>query len=88
MSTNKLTLLLAAIEAEVLEEALDLYVRARPIPIDNRFEYRYRAARSILESLRHGANGVGSFQPGDDDDSAVRDPAPTERLPRRERSED
>lgn len=83
MSTHKLTLLLAELEAEVLEEALDLYVRARPTPVDKRFEYRYRAARSVLDSLRHG-----SVQPGDEDDTAVRDPEPAERRPRREQLED
>ena len=88
MATNKLTLLLAEIVAEVLEEALDLYVRARPTPADSRFEYRYRAARAVLDSLRQGTSSPGSVLPGDDEDSAGRDAGPSERRSRREQLED
>ena len=45
MSTDQLKLLLAPLEVEVVQEALELYVQMRPVPIDHRFEYRYRAAR-------------------------------------------
>jgi hypothetical protein len=44
MSTDKMKLLLADLEVEVVQEALELYVQMRPVPIDRRFEYRYRAA--------------------------------------------
>jgi hypothetical protein len=61
MSTDKVRLLLSELEAEVAREALELYVQMRPVPMDDRFEYRYRAARSMLESLRHGNRELGSF---------------------------
>jgi hypothetical protein len=38
MSTDQLKLLLAALEVEVVQEALELYVQARPVPMDRRFE--------------------------------------------------
>lgn len=54
MSTDHLKLLLTELEVEVLEEALELYLQTRPVPVDRRFEYRYRAAQSVLENLRQG----------------------------------
>lgn len=89
MSTDQLKLLLAALEAEVVREALELYLRARPVPLDHRFEYRYRAAQSVLESLCHGTRELGTFPRGDDDDaSALTDDRRSERRPLRERLED
>lgn len=88
MATNKLMLLLAELEAEVLEEALDLYMRARPTPADSRFEYRYRAARAVLDSLRQGTCSAGSVPAGDDEDTARQDAGPSERRSRREQLED
>jgi hypothetical protein len=73
MSTDKLRLLLTALEAEVVEEALDLYVQVRPVAMDGRFEYRYRAARSVLESLRQGECELGTLPRGDDEDSHLGD---------------
>jgi len=88
MSTEELKLLLTALEAEVVEEALELYVRVRPVPTDDRFEYRYRAARSVLASLRQGNRGLGTFPRGDDEETNVVDGERSERRPLRERIED
>lgn len=81
-------LLLTALEAEVVEEALDLYVRVRPAPLDGRFEYRYRAARSVLESVRQGDRSLGTFPRGDDEEATHGDDEWTERRPHRHRIED
>jgi len=87
MSTSKLKLMLAELEAEVVQEALDLYVRARPTPTDHRFEYRYRAAQSVLDSLSQAANILGQFPTGDDDVVDRHSVRPDHR-PRREPAED
>jgi len=87
MSTNKLTLVLAEIEAEVVQDALDLYLRARPAPADHRFEYRYRAARSVLDSLSHASKLLEAFPVGDDD-QGHRDPESRDLRSRREQVED
>ena len=87
-SDDKMKLLLTGLEAEVVEEALELYVRVRADPTDGRFEYRYRAAQSVLASLRQGNRDLGTFPRGDDDDaSPVDDPRPG-RRPLRDRIED
>lgn len=88
MSTDKLKLLLDALEAEVCQEALELYVQAQPAPIDRRFEYRYRAARSVLESLRQGNRELGTFPRGKDEGTTLIDDAQVDRRPLRERIED
>ena len=88
MSTDELKLLLSALEAEVVEEGLELYVRARPVPIDDRFEYRYRAARSVLASLRQGNRQLGAFPRGGDEEANLADDERPERRPIRERIED
>jgi hypothetical protein len=88
MSTDKTKLLLAESEVEVLQEALELYLHTRPVPIDRRFEYRYRAARSVLESLHHGTRELGTLPRGDDDEATVNDDQRSERRPLRERVED
>jgi hypothetical protein len=88
MSTDKLKLLLDALEAEVCQEALELYVQAQPSPIDRRFEYRYRAARSVLESLRQGNREFGTFPHGPDEGTTLSDDGGLDRRPLRERIED
>ena len=88
MSIDKFNLLLTGLEAEVVEEALDLYVQARPVPTDGRFEYRYRAARSVLASLRQGNRELGTFPRGDDEDANPVDDVRPGRRPLRDRIED
>jgi hypothetical protein len=88
MSNDELKLLLTGLEAEVVEEALDLYVQARPVPTDGRFEYRYRAARSVLASLRQGNRELGTFPRGDDEDASPVDDVRPGRRPLRDRIED
>ena len=88
MPTDKLKLLLTALEAEVAEAALELYLQTRSMPVDDRFEYRYRAARSVLANLRQGHREVGMFPRGDDEETGRSDDARPERRPLRERTED
>jgi len=52
MHDERVKLLLPPLEAEVVSEALELYLRARPAPTDHRFEYRYRAAAGVLAVLQ------------------------------------
>ena len=52
MSNDPIKLLLPELEAEVVGEALELYLQARPSPLDRRYEYRYRAAHAVLDVLR------------------------------------
>jgi hypothetical protein len=52
MPNGHIKLLLPELEAEVISEALELYLRARPAPIDHRYEYRYRAAAGVLAVLQ------------------------------------
>jgi hypothetical protein len=88
MPIDKLKLLLTALEAEVVEEALELYLQARPVPVDARFEYRYRAARSVQETLRQGNRELGTFPRGDDDEATPFGQERSEHRPLRERIED
>lgn len=88
MSTDNKKLLLTALEAEVVEAALELYVQTRPVPGDDRFEYRYRAARSVLESLRQGNRELGTFPHGDDEEATRFDDERQARRTLRERVED
>ena len=76
MSTTAIRLVLGDVEAEVVAEALDLYLRTRPPEADRRFEYRYRAARAVIDNLaqnRAGASRAGASddtpdnRPGDDE---------------------
>ena len=63
MSTTSIRLVLGDVEAEVVAEALDLYLRTRPPEADRRFEYRYRAARAVIDNLaqnRAGASRTGA----------------------------
>jgi hypothetical protein len=52
MAKDPVRLLLPELEAEVVGEALELYLRARPAPLDHRYEYRYRAAHAVLDVLQ------------------------------------
>lgn len=88
MTIDKIKLLLTELEAEVVEEALELYVRVRPDPKDGRFEYRYRAARTVLASLRQDNRGLGTFPRGDDEDASPMEDLWPERPPLRDRIED
>jgi hypothetical protein len=88
MSTDQLKLLLSALEAEVVQEALELYVQVRPVPIDGRFEYRYRAAQSVLASLRQGNRSPGTLPRGDDEEAKLVDDERPQRRPLHERVED
>lgn len=88
MSTDNIKLLLTELEIEVVQEALELYVQTRPVAADRRFEYRYRAARSVLECLRQGSRELGAFPRGDDDEATVNDEGRSGRRPLRERVED
>jgi len=88
MSRDKLKLLLTELEAEVLQDALGLYLQTRPAPFDPRFEYRYRAARTVLEGLRLGTLEVRTLPGGDDDEGSVVEDARSDRRPLRERVED
>ena len=67
---------------------LELYVQTRPVPNDRRFEYRYRAARSVLESLRQGTRELGTVPQGDDEEAALIRDERAERRPLRDRVED
>ena len=88
MSGDNVKLLLTELESEVLQDALGLYLRTRPAPFDPRFEYRYRAARTVLESLRLGALELRTLPGGDDDDRSVVDDVRPDRRPLRDRVED
>jgi hypothetical protein len=88
MSTDHLKLLLAELEVEVVQEALELYLKMRREPTDRRFEYRYRAARSVLESLRQGSREFGTISRRDDDEETVVADQRSERRPLREQVED
>jgi len=88
MSIDNVKLLLAELEVEVVQEALELYLQARPMPIDRRFEYRYRVARSVLESLRQGTREFGTLPRRDDDERTVIDDERSARRPVREPVED
>jgi hypothetical protein len=52
MSRAPLKLLLPELEAEVVAEALELYVYTRGVPLDPGHEHRQRAARAVLDVLQ------------------------------------
>jgi hypothetical protein len=88
MSRDRLKLLLTELEGEVLQDALGLYLQTRPAPFDPRFEYRYRAARTVLEGLRLGTLELRTLPGGDDDEGSAVDDLRSDRRPLRERVED
>ena len=53
MTTSPIKLVLPELEAEVVGEALELYLRTRRVPVDPRYEYRYRAAQGVLDAIRY-----------------------------------
>ena len=71
MSANPMRLVLTDLEAEVVQEALELYLNTRPPASDRRYEYRYRAAQVVLDSLwQHGREQQSPDSdgtPGDDE---------------------
>jgi hypothetical protein len=68
MDTRTVRLVLGDLEAEVVADALELYLRTRPPDTNRRFEYRYRAARAVLDSLaRDGDPEPAEAQSGDDE---------------------
>ena len=66
MAEYSIRLVLNDVEVEVLEEALDLYLQARPGSADHRFDYRYRAAHAIRGALSRPDPGEARSTPGDD----------------------
>ena len=71
MAHGPIKLLLPELEAEVVGEALELYLSARSAPLDHRFEYRYRAASAVLDVLQRTL-------PDDDDPLPARRRQPVE----------
>jgi hypothetical protein len=67
MADHTVKLVLGEVEVEVLEEALDLYLRARPAAADQRFEYRYRVAHGILGTLTRLPTAPAAVDYGDDE---------------------
>jgi hypothetical protein len=71
MNTQPLRLVVGDVEAEVLQEALELYLQARPPGADSRFDYRYRAAQAVLDTLWQGSRDVAEDSAGDDERPAT-----------------
>jgi hypothetical protein len=67
-------------EVEVLEEALDLYLRARPAAADRRFDYRYRVAQGVLGALSRPTLEDGPAAQGDDDPGRRKDRVGSQRI--------
>jgi hypothetical protein len=87
MATDTMVLLLTEREAEVVEEALALYLSARPAPADARYEYRYRAAQSVLGNLQGNRRLPEPLLEEDEAAARTEDRHPR-RRPRSEQSED
>jgi hypothetical protein len=71
MNMRTVRLVLGDLETEVVSEALELYLRTRPPQADKRFEYRYRAARAVLDNLRQDGEPAPADAPIGDDERAV-----------------
>jgi hypothetical protein len=67
MADETVRLVLGEVEVEVLEEALELYLRARPAAADHRYDYRYRVAHGILGTLARPSGEDPANSPGDDE---------------------
>jgi hypothetical protein len=68
MNTRTVRLVLGDLETEVVAQALELYLRTRPPQADQRYEYRYRAARAVLDNLKQdGAPESVEAWAGDDE---------------------
>ena len=74
MAEYSIRLVLNDVEVEVLEEALDLYLQARPGPADHRFDYRYRAAHAIRGALARPDPGAALALTGDDETASRGEP--------------
>jgi hypothetical protein len=73
MPDFSIRLVLDDAEIEVLEEALDLYLRARPAAADHRFDYRYRVAQGIVGALSQPRPPDGAAAPDKDDAAGSKD---------------
>ena len=71
MNTRTLRLVLGDLETEVVSEALELYLRTRPRQADQRYEYRYRAARAVLDNLKQDGEPAPADTETGDDERAV-----------------
>jgi hypothetical protein len=80
MPDYTIRLVLDDAEIEVLEEALDLYLRARPAAADHRFDYRYRVAQGVLGALSQSRPEHGSAALGDDDPGGRKDRVGSQRI--------
>ena len=67
-------------EIEVLEEALDLYLRARPAAADHRFDYRYRVAQGVLGALSQPRPADNPSMQGSDDPVGRKDRSVSQRI--------
>ena len=67
-------------EIEVLEEALDLYLRARPAAADRRFDYRYRVAQGVLGALSQPRPADDPCMQGSDDPVGRKDRSVSQRI--------
>ena len=74
MAEYSIRLVLNDVEVEVLEEALDLYLQARPGSADHRFDYRYRAAHAIRGALSRLESGAARSIAGDDEGTTRGEP--------------
>jgi hypothetical protein len=75
MTDDDIRLILREAEVEVLREALELYLSTRRTPADPRFDYRYRIAHGVLDSLARPSCIDSKATPDSDD---VRKPASLE----------
>jgi hypothetical protein len=80
MPDYTIRLVLDDAEIEVLEEALDLYLRARPAAADHRFDYRYRVAQGILGALSQPRPPDGAAVPGKVDPAGSKDRRGSQRI--------
>ena len=80
MPGHTIKLVLDDAEIEVLEEALDLYLRARPAAADHRFHYRYRVAQGILGALSQPRPPDGAAVSGKDDPAGSKDRRGSQRI--------
>jgi hypothetical protein len=80
MPGPNIRLVLDDAEVEVLEEALDLYLRARPAAADHRFDYRYRVAQGVLGALSQPRPADGAAAQGDDDAGGRKDRVGSQRI--------
>ena len=80
MPGHTIRLVLDDAEIEVLEEALDLYLRARPAAADHRFDYRYRVAQGVLGALSQPRLASDPAVLGDDDPGGGKDRVGSQRI--------